>query len=55
MTLYLLKTFYLENKSSKSLPPKCPDNSEWLRICKVDADCIFRDEICADGKCCPCK
>lgn len=44
----------LSSISSNSLP-RCPDNSEWLRMCKIDSDCIFRDEICAEGKCCPGK
>ncbi|KAI1723965.1 trypsin inhibitor like cysteine rich domain-containing protein [Ditylenchus destructor] len=36
--------------------PRCPDGSDWLRMCKTDNDCIFRDEVCAEGKCCPsCK
>uniref|UniRef100_A0A914DR00 Thyroglobulin type-1 domain-containing protein n=1 Tax=Acrobeloides nanus TaxID=290746 RepID=A0A914DR00_9BILA len=30
----------------------CPDGTGWLRLCKIDADCIFNDEICANGKCC---
>lgn len=39
----------------KNALPRCPDDSEWLRMCKQDSDCIFRDEICAEGKCCPCN
>ncbi|VDM45136.1 unnamed protein product [Toxocara canis] len=30
----------------------CPDGSTWLRPCVKDSDCIFGDEICAEGKCC---
>ncbi|VDN36471.1 unnamed protein product [Gongylonema pulchrum] len=30
----------------------CPDGSTWIRQCASDKDCIFGDEICADGKCC---
>uniref|UniRef100_A0A158Q662 Thyroglobulin type-1 domain-containing protein n=1 Tax=Dracunculus medinensis TaxID=318479 RepID=A0A158Q662_DRAME len=32
--------------------PQCPDGSMWLRICSEDSDCIFADDICAEGKCC---
>uniref|UniRef100_A0A0N5A2V1 Thyroglobulin type-1 domain-containing protein n=1 Tax=Parastrongyloides trichosuri TaxID=131310 RepID=A0A0N5A2V1_PARTI len=32
---------------------RCPDGSYWgQRVCKVHSDCIFGDEICAEGKCC---
>uniref|UniRef100_A0A915PNA4 Thyroglobulin type-1 domain-containing protein n=1 Tax=Setaria digitata TaxID=48799 RepID=A0A915PNA4_9BILA len=30
----------------------CPDGSPRLRQCSADSDCIFGDEICAEGKCC---
>uniref|UniRef100_A0A915EDY6 Thyroglobulin type-1 domain-containing protein n=1 Tax=Ditylenchus dipsaci TaxID=166011 RepID=A0A915EDY6_9BILA len=41
---------------SSSKSARCPDESDWLRMCKTNEDCIFRDEICAEGKCCPsCK
>ncbi|KHN87895.1 Superoxide dismutase [Cu-Zn] [Toxocara canis] len=53
-------TALLETGKSEVLRPTplvdqttpCPDGSTWLRPCVKDSDCIFGDEICAEGKCC---
>uniref|UniRef100_A0A183C9R6 Thyroglobulin type-1 domain-containing protein n=1 Tax=Globodera pallida TaxID=36090 RepID=A0A183C9R6_GLOPA len=35
---------------------KCPDGGGWERMCRGHGDCLFGDEMCAEGKCCPsCK
>lgn len=41
-------------KRKTAAEERCPaDGGAWGRMCKRDADCLFRDELCAEGKCCP--
>ncbi|CAK5022866.1 unnamed protein product [Meloidogyne enterolobii] len=54
---YLKRGFCCLNKNtstnSKIILNKCPDGSRFGKLCKIDVDCLFKDEICIEGKCCP--